>query len=208
TSAVATDLLAREDSSTLGIFGTGRQATVHVRLLPSVRRFKKILISGSVRSDSTAFCRQLAAELNGGNEVEVVPATAEVCARESDVICTCTTSSTPLFNGAWLKPGCHLNLVGAFQPHTREVDTETVLRSRVFVDTCEGALSEAGELLMPLHEGVITHQQICGDLHDIASAKKPGRISDSDITLFKSVGCALEDLVTAHLVYERAIQKN
>jgi len=101
-----------------------------------------------------------------------------------------------------------MNLVGAFQPHTREVDTETVVRSRLFVDTYEGALAEAGELLIPLQEGSLAREQICGDLHEIASAKKPGRISESDITLFKSVGCALEDLVTAHLVYERAIQKN
>jgi ornithine cyclodeaminase len=208
TSAVATDLLAREDSSTLGIFGTGRQATIHVSILPYVRRFQKILVSGSGRSDVAGFCRLMVTELKCGKEIEVVPATAEVCARESDVICTCTTSSTPLFNGAWLKPGCHLNLVGAFQPHAREVDTQTMARSRMFVDTYEGALAEAGELRIPLQEGTITREQICGDLHEIASAKKPGRISDSDITLFKSVGCALEDLVTARLVYEEARQKN
>jgi ornithine cyclodeaminase/alanine dehydrogenase-like protein (mu-crystallin family) len=208
TSAVATDLLARKDSSTLGIFGTGRQANVHLRLLPYVRRFQRILVNGSGRSDVAAFCRRIAAGLEGGKEIEVVAATAEICARESDVICTCTTSSAPLFRGQWLKPGCHLNLVGAFQPHTREVDTRTVVRSRVFVDTYEGALAEAGELLIPLQERAIIREQICGDLHEVASAKKPGRISDSDITLFKSVGCALEDLVTARLVHERARQES
>lgn len=208
TSAVATDLLARKDSRVLGIFGTGRQATVHVTLLPCVRRFQRILVCGSGQSDVAGFCRRMAAELKAAKEIEIVPATAEECARDSDVICTCTTSPVPLFSGHWLRPGCHLNLIGAFQPHTREVDSETVVRSKVFVDTYEGALAEAGELLIPLQDGTIIREQICGDLHEIASGKKPGRISDSDITLFKSVGCALEDLVTARLVHERARQKN
>jgi ornithine cyclodeaminase len=95
-------------------------------------------------------------------------------------------------------------LVGAFQPDTREVDDETVRRSRIVVDTYDGALAEAGDLLIPLRDGVITREQIEADLHEIASGKKPGRGSAAEITLFKSVGCALEDLVTAKLIYERA----
>ena len=195
TSAVATDLLARPDAQTLGIFGTGRQAIAHLTVLPRVRNFGRILVCGSGRSDVQRFCDRMKAEQG----IEARPANAESCARDSDVVCTCTTSSTPLFDGRWLRPGAHLNLVGAFQPRTREVDDETVKRARIVVDTYEGALAEAGDLLIPLHGGVIQRSHILADLHEIASGKKTVRTHHDDITLFKSVGCALEDLVAAKI---------
>jgi ornithine cyclodeaminase/alanine dehydrogenase-like protein (mu-crystallin family) len=198
TSAVATDLLARKDAETLGIFGSGRQAVAHLAALPRVRKFKRFLVSGSGRSDFKAFCEKMKTEL----AIDIKPASAETVARESDVICTCTTSPKPLFDGDWLRPGTHLNLVGAFQPETREVDDITVKRARVVVDTYEGALAEAGDLLMPMKSGVIDRSHIIADLHEIASGKKQGRMLPEDITLFKSVGCALEDLVTAQLIYK------
>ena len=105
-----------------------------------------------------------------------------------------------MFDGSWLRAGTHLNLVGAFQPQTREVDDTTVKRARVVVDTYDGALEEAGDLLIPIHNGAIDRSHIIADLHEIASGKKPGRTRPDEITLFKSVGCALEDLVTAQLV--------
>ncbi len=130
-------------------------------------------------------------------------ADAQTVARESDVICTCTTAREPLFDGNWLRPGTHLNLVGAFQPETREVDDTTVRRSRVVVDTYDGAMEEAGDLLMPIKNGSVERSHIVADLHEIASGKKPGRTNPDQITLFKSVGCALEDLVTAQLIYRQ-----
>ncbi|HKV94805.1 MAG TPA: ornithine cyclodeaminase family protein [Candidatus Angelobacter sp.] len=193
TSAVATDMLARKDVTTLGIFGSGRQAAAHFVVLPRVRNFKRFLVCGSGRSDVNAFCQKR----NADHGIEIESVTAEICVRESDVICTCTTATEPLFNGRWLKPGTHLNLVGAFQPHTREVDDETVHRARVVVDTYDGCLSEAGDLLIPLKNGAIDRTHVIADLHEITSGKKAGRTSRDDITLFKSVGCALEDLVTA-----------
>ncbi len=204
TSAVATDLLARPDAQTLGIFGAGRQAKAHFAVFPQVRRFRRFLVCGSGRSDLSEFCRSMKQE----HGVEVEPVAAETCARESDVLCTCTTAQEPLFDGHLLRPGTHLNLVGAFQPHTREVDDETVRRARVVVDTYEGALAEAGDLLIPLKNGVISRGHIVADLHEIASRKKRGRNSGEDITLFKSVGCALEDLVTARLVWENSSQQS
>ena len=120
------------------------------------------------------------------------------------MLCTCTTATEPLFDGLWLRPGTHLNLIGAFQSHTREVDDETVRRACVVVDTYEGALAEAGDLIIPMHNGIIDPTHIAADLHEIASGKKPGRTSDHEITLFKSLGCAVEDLVTAMLAYEAA----
>jgi ornithine cyclodeaminase/alanine dehydrogenase-like protein (mu-crystallin family) len=199
TSALATDLLARPHAETLGVFGTGRQAVAHLTVLPRVRNFRRYLACGSGRSDLKQFCADMAQQLG----MKIEPADAEVCAGESDVLCTCTTSPVPLFDGRSLRPGVHLNLVGAFQPHTREVDHGTVKRARVVVDNYDGALSEAGDLLIPLANGSIARDHVIADLHQIASGKKPGRTREADITLFKSVGCALEDLVTADLVYRR-----
>jgi ornithine cyclodeaminase/alanine dehydrogenase len=196
TSAVATELLARKDVQTLGVFGSGRQAVAHLTVLPSVRKFKRFLICGSGRSDLKAFCAKMKKE--HGLDIEMTD--AQTVTRESDVICTCTTAREPLFDGNWLRPGTHLNLVGAFQPETREVDDTTVKRAHVVVDTYEGAMSEAGDLLMPIKNGTIERSHIIADLYEIASGKKAARTNEESITLFKSVGCAVEDLVTADLI--------
>ena len=203
TSAVATDLMARKDVETLGIFGSGRLAVAHLAAIPRVRNFKRFLVCGSGRSDIAAFCGKIKNELG----LKVETANAETVARESDVICTCTTAHEPLFDGNWLRPGTHLNLVGAFQPETREVDDVTVKRARVVVDTYEGALQEAGDLLIPIKNGTIDRSHIVADLHEIASGRKAARTSAESITLFKSVGCALEDLITAQLIYQHADRK-
>ena len=199
TSAVATDLLARPDAKSLGVFGSGRQAIAHLTVLRHVRGFNHFLVCGSPRSNLAAFATRMKAE--HGITIEAVD--AETCARESDVLCTCTTSHEPLFKGEWLRSGTHLNLVGAFQPQTREVDDETVRRARVVVDTYEGALDEAGDLLIPIKKGIVDSSHVIADLHEIVSGKKTGRTSAGDITLFKSVGCALEDLVTTKLVFDK-----
>jgi ornithine cyclodeaminase len=203
TSAVATDLLARPDVETLGIFGCGRQAVAHLTVLPKVRRFQRFLICGSEPGRAESFCARLRQDLG----MNLTAADADTCAAESDVICTCTSSATPVFDGRRLRPGTHLNLVGAFQPETREVDDETMKRARIVVDTYDGALAEAGDLLIPLANGTIRREHILADLHEVASGKKKARAGREDITLFKSVGCALEDLVAAKLVYEKAISK-
>ncbi len=199
TSAVATRRLAREDARTLGIFGTGRQARAHLTVLPEVRNFQCALVCGSSAARTREFAQQVGDEF----KLNVKAAEPQTLVRESDVICTCTTSSQPLFDGRWLRPGTHLNLVGAFRPITREVDDETIRRSYVVVDTHAGALAEAGDLLIPLQRGAIERSHIVADLHELVSGKKPGRLSAEQITLFKSVGCALEDLVAAQLVWQQ-----
>jgi alanine dehydrogenase len=198
TSAVATNLLARPDAKVLGIFGSGRQAIAHLAVLPHVRHFQRFLVCGSGRSDLKAFCARARQE----QQIEIKTVDPATCARESDVICACTTSAEPLFDGRLLRPGTHLNLVGAFQSHTREVDDETVRRARVVVDTYEGCQAEAGDLLIPMGKGLIERSHILADLHELTSGKKSVRTGPEDITLFKSVGCALEDLVTAMLVFK------
>jgi alanine dehydrogenase len=197
TSAVATRHLSRTDVSTLAIFGTGRQARIHLKVIPLVRNFERILICGKDRKTTRAFVESARADVH----LPVESADPSTCAG-CDVICTCTTSATPLFDGARLRPGTHLNLVGAFQPFAREVDTNTVCRAKVVVDTYEGALAEAGDLLMAMQERAFSRDQIYSDLHELVSGSKRVRTSEADITLFKSVGCALEDLVTAELVWK------
>jgi len=197
TSAVATKFLARSDAATLGIFGTGRLARTHLSVLPLVRNFQRVLICGRTPSRSVEFIQSVSPELAG---LTITAVDARTCAAQSDVLCTCTSHSAPLFDGRDLRPGTHLNLVGAFRAQTREVDTHTVQRSRVVVDTYGAALSEVGELLIPLQEGAITRDHIAADLHELVSGTKQGRRGPEEITLFKSVGCALEDLVAAELL--------
>jgi ornithine cyclodeaminase len=197
TSAVATKLLARADARTLGIFGTGRQARAHISALRQVRKFDRILVCGSQPNRSRDFAKRLRSEIN----VEIAAVDPRTCAAESDVLCTCTTATIALFEGKWLRAGTHLNVVGAFKPHTREVDDLTVQRARVFVDTYEGAFSEAGDILIPLNAGLIARDHVLADLHELVGGKKQGRQDSNDITLFRSVGCALEDLVAANLLH-------
>ena len=196
TSAIATKFLSRDNVRTLGIFGTGRQARAHATVLPLIRRFERVLICGTDSGRARDFSTKMSAEVR----LPVESTDARTCASQSDVLCTCTTSPVPLFDGNLLRPGTHLNLVGAFQPQTREVDSPTVQRARVVVDTYTAALAEAGDLLIPMEEGVIGREHIAADLHELLAGKKPGRTSSSEITLFKSVGCALEDLATAELL--------
>jgi ornithine cyclodeaminase/alanine dehydrogenase-like protein (mu-crystallin family) len=197
-SAIATEALARPDAATLGIFGTGRQALAHFLLFCRNKRFERLLVCGSHRSRSESFAESVATY----HGLRIEPVDAATCARESDVVCTCTTAEVPIFDGNLIREGTHLNLVGGFQPEMREVDDVVMARARIIVDNYEGALSEAGDLLIPLGRGVITNEHIVADLHEIVSGKVEGRRNSRDITLFKSVGFALEDLVIAALVYE------
>ena len=199
TSAVATKFLARSDVSTLGIFGTGRLARTHIAVLPLVRNFERVLVCGRDPTRSAEFVEELSGELPS---LTITAVDARTCAAQSDVLCTCTSHPAPLFEGRDLRPGTHLNLVGAFRAQTREVDTHTIQRSRVVVDTYAAALSEVGELLIPMQEGAITREHVVADLHELVSRKKQGRRSPEEVTVFKSVGCALEDLVAAELLDE------
>jgi ornithine cyclodeaminase len=198
-SAVATKLMSRPDASALGVFGTGRQALAHILVLSWVRKFERILVCGSSLSRSEEFARHLW----GTHKVKVEAVDSATCASASNVICTCTTSRTPLFDGREVRDGTHLNLVGGFQPDTREVDSYLMRRARIVVDTYEGALAEAGELLIPLMNGELARECISADLHEIASGKKKPRSSPQEVTVFKSVGCAFQDLVIGKLVWDQ-----
>jgi ornithine cyclodeaminase/alanine dehydrogenase-like protein (mu-crystallin family) len=196
TSAVATKFLARADASTLGIFGTGRLAHAHLTVLTRVRNFQRVLVCGRNSTRSSEFVQAVSQQFP---RLAISAADARTCASQSDVLCTCTSHSTPLFDGHDLRAGTHLNLVGAFRPQTREADTHTIQRSRVVIETYSAA-SDVGELLIPLQEGAITRDHVAADLHELVSGAKQGRRTTDEITLFKSVGCALEDLIAAELL--------
>jgi len=198
TSAVATKFLAREDAKVLGVFGIGRQARAHLQILRHVRNFERALVTGRDPGRTRDFAQQMETELG----MKIEPVYSRTCAAESDVLCTCTTAKSPLFDGNLLRKGTHINAVGSFQASTRELDDTTIRRSRIVVDTYDGALAEAGDLLIPLASGAIKRENLLADLNELLSGRKRVRTSPAEITIFKSVGNALEDLAAAELLEE------
>jgi ornithine cyclodeaminase/alanine dehydrogenase len=202
TSALAARFLARPDSRTVTCFGAGVQAGFQLRCLAAVFKLERALVVGRTPERARAFAEAMTAEL--GIRVELAPGAREAVHQADLVICA-TTSPTPVFEGKDLRPGTHVDAVGAFRPQTREVDTETVKRARVVVDTYAGAQEEAGDLLIPIREGAITMAHVAAELAELVAGRKPGRTRREEITLFKSVGFALEDVAAARLAYDRAL---
>lgn len=204
TSALATRLMAGPGPKRLGLFGAGVLAEFHARAMVEVAEISSIAISSRTLDKAQALARRLQNEL--GIECAVLPA-AEV-ASTADLICTCTTSPTPVFSGNVIRDGTHINAVGAFTPATREIDTDAVKRAIVVIDEHEAAGTEAGDVLIPIAEGAITDSHIRGTLAELVSKRIIARQSPRDVTIFKSCGVAIEDLVTAHLAYSRAQSKH
>jgi ornithine cyclodeaminase/alanine dehydrogenase len=202
-SAVATKYLSRKDSKALGIIGTGVQAGFQLMAILAVRAIEVCYVFDSIEDKA----RRFAQDYSGRPRVnlEVLPSADEVVGK-SDVVVTATTSPKPVFSGSSVRKGTQLNVIGAFTPETREVDSETVKRACIFVDSYEGALREAGDLLIPMGEGVISRDHIRGELSEVVIGMKPGRTTDAEITLFKSVGFAIEDAATAGLAYAKALK--
>jgi ornithine cyclodeaminase/alanine dehydrogenase-like protein (mu-crystallin family) len=201
TSALAARYLARDDAENLLVVGAGRLAPylacAHCALRPALRR-----VSVWARDPSRA---QAAVQwLRGRGVAAEAAANLERAVREAQIVSCATTATAPVVLGDWLAPGTHLDLVGAFTPQMREVDDAAVARSRVFVDTRAGALAEAGDLLLPMASGVITREAVIAEMAELVRGEKAGREGADDVTLFKSVGTALEDLAAAALVVARA----
>jgi ornithine cyclodeaminase/alanine dehydrogenase-like protein (mu-crystallin family) len=204
TSAVATKYLSRENSETLGIIGTGAQAPFQAEAVCQARSIQRILVYDRERERAENFSKRVFENLQ--IPVKVMATSREVVI-ESDILVTVTTSTVPVFDGRDLKTGTHVNAVGAYTPETRELDEMTVKKSKIVVDTYEGCMAEAGDLLIPMRDGKLSQESIYADLGEIVLGQKPGRIRDDEITLFESVGFALEDLVVASLAYGRASEK-
>lgn len=199
-SALAAKYLAREDAERLAILGAGALSGFLARAHSAIRPIKDIAIWNRTPSHAE---QVVAALKTDGFEARVETDRDEAVAG-ADIISTATLSTEPLIRGELLKNGAHVDLVGAFTPEMRESDDETVRRARVFVDTREGAVKEGGDIVMPLRAGVITERSVLGDLYDLTRGKVPGRKTSSEITLFKSVGAALEDLAAGILVFQKA----
>ena len=198
TSALAASYLAREDAASLLVVGSGKVAQHLVQAHSVVRSYKRISIWTRDSNKSQAFADQLAMK---GYRVGVAE-NLEHAAREADVISCATLSPSPLIKGAWLKPGTHLDLIGSHTPKTREVDDDAIRKSKVFVDSKEGALHETGELAIPIAAGIFNPKDVQADIVALCKQAHPGRTTPSEITLFKSAGLAIEDLAAALLAYE------
>ena len=188
-SGVATRVLARDDTRTLAILGTGTQARSHLEAMQAVRPFDHVLAwSASGRS------------LDGAESA----GSAEVALRDADVVCTVTSSAEPVLERGWLKPGAHVNAVGSSIPSARELDSATMAAAALFVDRRESTVNEAGDYLFPLREGAIDESHIRAELGDVLIGAAEGRRDPEELTVFKSLGLAVEDLAAAEHVLARA----
>ncbi|MFQ5548535.1 MAG: ornithine cyclodeaminase family protein [Woeseia sp.] len=195
-SALASTYLSRHDSKTLLMIGTGRLAPHLIRAHAAARKIDGVLVWGR-RPEAAG---RVAEELSKERFSVEVAGRIDEAVQKADIVCCATLATEPLIKGAWLSEGQHVDLVGAFKPDMREADGAAIARARVYVDTYAGALSEAGDIVQALADGVIAKSDIAGDLAELVRGQKSGRSSDKETTLFKSVGTALEDLAAAQLV--------
>lgn len=195
---LATRHMAREDARVLTVFGAGVQARTQIEAVRTVRGIEEVRVVDLDRERADA----LAAELEGV-EARVVDDPTEAL-RGARVVCTATTSYDPVFDGRDLEPGTHVNAIGSFKPEMQEIDAETVRRSRLVVDDREAVLDEAGDLIIPLREGVIDRDHIQGDIGEVFDGTVAGRTSPDEVTFFKTVGVAVQDVEVGRRVLERA----
>ena len=202
-SGAATDILARRDATELAVLGAGVQARTHIQAMCAVRSIRTVRIYAPTRINVERLIEDMSQD-------ETVP--AELVAADSsrnavegaDIVCCVSKSANPIFEDASIKPGMHVNTIGSYQPHTREVPAATVLRARVFVDSVEAAWEEAGDLIQPLNAGLIDRSHVLGELGQLISGSLDGRLNCEDITLFKSVGIGVQDAVAARWALESA----
>lgn len=200
-SGLATRLLARVSASTLAILGSGVQAMRHLEAMRCVRPIEVVRVWSRNAHSAGAFCERARARFG----CDVRPAeTAEAAVRGADVVCTTTSSSDPVLRGEWLAAGAHVNAVGACVPSARELDSEAVRKARLYVDRRESVMAESGDFLVPRTQGLIDDAHIVGELGEVVIGRVPGRTAPAEVTLFKSLGIAVEDVASARLLFERA----
>jgi ornithine cyclodeaminase len=197
-SGVATRALARDDAGDLAILGAGVQAATHLAAMRAVRTIRRVRVWSRSQDHAHRFA--------DASPVAVeVMASAREAVDGADLICTTTAAREPILEGAWLRPGAHVNAVGACFAATRELDTAAVVRARLIVDRLESALAESGDFRIPKAEGAIGDDHIAGELGDVLLGRVAGRRSGDEVTLFKSLGIAIEDLAAAHYIYTQAV---
>ncbi len=202
-SALASQWLSRPDSRTLLVVGSGRLAPEMAVAHCAIRNITRVLVWGrNLEKTNGAIQRMLAAGLPPQIELQRADSLAQGC-MAADIICCATTSTEPLVRAEWLRPGTHVDLVGGFRPDMREADDGLICSARLFVDTAEGALAEAGDLVQPMQRGLISRDSIRAELTELARGIHPGRTEMNEVTVFKSVGSALADLASAGLVWHQ-----
>jgi ornithine cyclodeaminase len=206
-SGVATELLAKTDAAVCTIMGSGVQARTHIEAMLEARpSIKEVRVWSRNEENGQKLVAQ--AQSRHDNSAFFTIRTAQEAVSGADIICTTTSSTEPVLLGEWLSAGVHINAVGSSVPTARELDTEAVVKSRLFVDRLESAHNEAGDFLIPKLEGAITDAHILGEVGDLLNGSKRGRTNDQEITLFKSLGIGVQDLASAHYIYERAVAEN
>ena len=203
-SGAATKVLSAEGASKLGILGAGTQAWGHLEAMSLVRNLDKVLVWSPVPGEAEAFAERGSARF--GLEVRSVD-TAQKAVESADIVCTATSAHEAILRGEWLRPGVHINAIGACKADSRELDTEAVLKSKTFVDSRASALAEAGDILIPLKETAIKKAHILAEIGEVIDGSAKGRMAPEEITLFKAVGLAVEDLAAARFIYEKAKRK-
>jgi len=213
-SAVATRALARAEATELAILGSGTQARSHLNAMLLARRITKVRLWSRNPEHAQRFLdRWLSSRHESSSkypetpEIQILPSVKEAV-EDADIICTTTSTTQPILEGRWIPNGAHINAVGAYTPSTRELDSVAVARSLLFVDSRESAMKEAGDFLIPKNEGAITDSHIRGELGEVLEGKVRGRTSDADVTVFKSLGLATEDLAAAQYIYEKALSRS
>ena len=202
-SGLATDLLARADSSVAMIFGAGTQARMQLEGIAVVRKIDRVLIFSPQASESDRFCR----EMNAKTGLQIIRVDSPSRVSEADIVCTATTSERPVFRHSDLKSGVHINGVGSYKASSREIPSETIKRSKVIVDSRTAALTEAGDIVIPINEGVISGDHIHAEIGELVLGTENSRTNPDEITIFKSVGNAIQDLVVSVFASENA-EKN
>ena len=206
-SGAATDLIAGDNTPVLGIVGAGVQARTHIEAICSVRAIERIQIYGPTPAKVERLANEVK-QLPGVPSDIVIAVSGNEAVKDADIVCAVSTATDPVFEDAFIKPGAHINAVGSYQPHVREIPTATVLRSKVYVDQREAAWEEAGDLIQPLRAGQITEDHIVSDLSELATGTNPATLEGSQISFFKSVGLAMQDAFAATVCLKAARELN
>lgn len=204
-SGAATDLLARQDAHHLAVFGSGIQARTQVEAVCTVREIDQIWIYGIEPDATKAFAAELGERYSQAIRIMIADSPSKAV-QNADLVCTATTANSPVFPGSSLQPGTHINAIGSFTPEMQEVDEETVSKALIFVDSRSAVLAEAGDLIIPMNSGALNEADLGGELGAILLGLHPGRTDPEQITLFKSVGVAVQDAAAASLALKQAME--
>jgi ornithine cyclodeaminase len=209
-SGAATDVLARKDSTIFTLFGTGGQAETQLEAVLTIRPIKEVRVFDISAERAAKFAKRMTEAFGPRFGVTIIPAkSSDEAVEGADIITSVTTTTKPTFNGRLVKKGAHINGVGAYTPAMQEIDEYIILNAdKVYVDTRDGVLNEAGDFIIPIKKGTYSADRLTGELGEVIAGKVPGRVRDEEITFFKTTGSAVLDVVTARRIYESALRKN